>query len=138
MTPRIATSLATLSLLAGCATGPEPAAQLTPKQEKQLARLLDGKEPGKPENCVSTFRGSDRLTAISDDVLVLQINRNLVYRNDLNGSCRGLSRGDILVLEVHGSQYCRGDLARVVSPVSGFMGGMCALGDFVPYRTSKG
>lgn len=136
MMQRIALPLSALALLAGCAASPEPEAQLTPKQAERLAKLLDGKEPGKPESCVPASRAS-RLTAISDDVLVLPVNRHLVYRNDLNGTCRGLARGDILVLELHGSQYCRGDMARVVSPMSGFMGAVCSLGDFVPYRTPK-
>ena len=137
MMHRIALPLMALGLLASCATGPEPEAKLTPKQAERLAKLLDGKEAGKPQSCVSATP-NNRLTAISDDVLVMPVNRNLVYRNDLNGTCRGLARGDILVLELHGSQYCRGDMARVVSPVSGFMGAVCSLGDFVPYRTPKG
>jgi hypothetical protein len=133
---RATLSCAAFALLAACATGPQPEAKLTPKQEKELTGLLDGKVAGEPVSCVPNLRAGDNLRAISDDVLVLKVNRNLVYRNNLNGRCSGLSRGDILVLEVRGSQYCRGDIARVVSPMAGMMTGSCSLGDFVPYRTA--
>ena len=77
---------------------------------------------------------NSNLTAISDDVLLLKVSRRLVYKNNLNGRCHGLARGDTLVLDVRAGQYCRGDLARVVDLLSGTFSGSCSLGDFIPYR----
>jgi hypothetical protein len=124
-----------LAGLTACAAGPEPEAKLTPRQEKELAKALDGKVPGKPVSCVPIGFGDRSLHAISDDVLVYRVNRNLVYKNELNGRCSGLGFGDTLVLDVRNSQYCRGDIARVISLPSGIFSGSCTLGDFVPYKT---
>lgn len=123
-------------MLSACATGPEPAAQFTPKEAQQLAKLLDGKTPGKPVSCISAVNGTN-LRAIGNDTLVYRASSRLVYRNDLNGSCQGLSMGDTLVLQVRNSQYCRGDIARVVNLQTGMMSGACSLGDFVPYEAPK-
>ena len=108
--------------------------KLSPKEAKELATALDGKVAGKPVSCVSTQQGQN-LRAIGDDTLIYKVSKKLTYRNNLLGSCNGLSFGDTLVLKVFGSQYCRGDIAHVVNLPSGAMTGSCALGDFVPYTT---
>ncbi len=108
------------------------ASRLTDREAKELATAFEGKVAGKPVNCVSNFRG-ENLHAVGDNTLIYRINRNLIYRNNVLGTCRGLSFGDTLVLRVYGSQYCRGDIARVVNLQSGIMTGSCVLGDFVPY-----
>lgn len=133
--PLIALGVAA-TLLGSCAMGPEPEAKLTPKQQKELAKLLDGKVAGEPVSCVSNFSTASNLRALSDDVLVMQVNRKLVYKNELRGTCTGLSRGDILVMTSwSGGQYCQGDMARAFDPYSGITSGVCSLGKFVPYRT---
>jgi hypothetical protein len=121
-----------LLALAGCATGDIKPQPLSPKEQADLTKVLDGKIAGKPVNCVSSINGRN-LRAIGDSTLVYQVNRNVVYKNELLGRCTGLSWGDTLVLNVRNSQYCRGDIARVVNLQSGMMSGSCALGDFVPY-----
>ena len=130
-------TLATLTLLmlGACATGPEPRAQLDPREEKELAEALKGKVAGTPISCV-TNRSSANLHAIGDQTLIYRVSKNLTYRNDLIGRCPGLGRGDTLVMQVWGDQYCRGDLAHAVDLFSGIPGGSCALGDFVPYTTA--
>ncbi len=122
------------ALLAGCAGGPEPEARLSAKQQADLDKVLAGKVAGEPVSCVSAVGAGANLRAVSDELLVYRVSRSLVYTNRLSGSCPGLSRGDTLVLNLHGSQYCRGDIARTVDLPSGIPGGACALGDFVPYR----
>ena len=122
--------------LAACvqSTGAEP--QLGAREAQDLARALDGKVPGEPVACVSSTRSND-LRALGDNTLIYPINKDLVYRNTLEGACNGLSMGDTLVMRRRGntSQYCRGDIATVVNFPSGMQTGSCALGDFVPYRT---
>jgi hypothetical protein len=127
--------LLVLAATAGCATGPQPEAQLSPKESLQLARALDGKTAGKPVSCISTALGRD-MQRIGGDTLIYRVNRKLVYQNKLVGSCRGFSVGEALVMKVYGSQYCRGDIAHVVDMTTGTMTGSCALGDFVPYQAT--
>jgi hypothetical protein len=120
--------------LAACvqSTGGEP--QLGEREARDLARALDGKVPGEPVACVTAMRSND-LRALGDNTLIYRINKDLVYRNTLEGPCSGLSMGDTLVMRRVTSQYCRGDIATVVNLPSGAQTGSCALGDFVPYRT---
>lgn len=119
-------------LLAACAGGDRPA-RLTEKQAVALERALAGKVAGEPVSCVVRRPGAS-LAAISDGVLLYRVSSQLVYRNDLIGSCSGLGRGDTLVVQTSGSQYCRGDIARSADLFSGMVTGGCALGSFTPFR----
>ncbi|KXU32850.1 MULTISPECIES: hypothetical protein [unclassified Sphingobium] len=119
-------------LLAGCSDSYEPP-RLTEKQTSELERALAGKVPGERTSCVNRESQSN-LTAISNSVLLYRVSRRLVYRNDLIGSCSGLSRGDTLIIRTWGSQYCRGDQLTSADLMTGMVTGNCALGDFIPYR----
>lgn len=121
-------------MLTACAGGDQPA-RLTEKQAAELEKALSGKVAGEPVSCVFHQPGA-ALTAISNSVLLYRVNSRLVYRNDLIGSCSGLARGDTLVVETRGSQYCRGDIAHSADLTIGMVTGGCALGSFTPYRTA--
>lgn len=121
-------------LLAACTGAPEPPARLNAREARELERELAGKVAGEPQRCVHR-ESQANLRAISSEVLLYRVSRNLVYRNDLIGRCSGLNFGDTLVVETFGSQYCRGDMARAVDLRTGIQHGACALGDFTPYRT---
>ncbi|WP_176597061.1 MULTISPECIES: hypothetical protein [Sphingobium] len=120
-------------LLAGCSGSYEPP-KLTEKQTGELERALAGKVPGEKTSCVNRVSQAN-LTAISNSVLLYRVSGRLVYRNDLIGSCSGLSRGDTLIIKTWGSQYCRGDMATSADLTTGMVTGNCALGDFTPYRS---
>ena len=125
-----------LAALAGCTQGPPAEPQLGVREAKRLDKLLAGKVAGEPVSCISSF-DSSRLEVLGDNTLAYRANKNLVYRNTLQGACRGLAQGDTLVMNrLISSQYCRGDIAHVVNLPSGAMSGSCALGDFVPYKTA--
>lgn len=131
-------SLAALSLIgmAGCAMAAnDRAPRLSERQAKELAEALKDKVPGKPVSCVSRVLGTNGLHAISDNVLIYKVNRDLVYRNDLSGSCNGISRGNTMVLKPTVDQYCRGDIVRAFDFSTRMEVGSCGLGSFVPYRT---
>ncbi|MET0372238.1 MAG: hypothetical protein ABW039_12790 [Sphingobium sp.] len=119
-------------LLASCAGAYEPA-PLTAKQAGKLDKALAGLTPGTKVACISRFPSTD-LTVISGNVLLYRVSRKLVYRNDLIGSCTGLTRGDALVTRSWGSDICRGDIAHSADLSIGMPTGSCALGDFTPYR----
>lgn len=133
-----AKALAALALigLAGCTMADSRPARLTDSQSKELAKALEGKTAGAPVNCVRRQLGTDGLHAVSDELLIYRVNRNLVYRNDLNGSCVGISRGNAMVLKPTNDQYCRNDIVGSVDFTTGIRGPSCALGDFVPYRST--
>lgn len=143
LNPILAAALAMTAapLIASCAPagGAEPgAAALTPKQAETLDKQLAGKVPGKPEKCLPTFRTTDTIR-ISDNILLYRANGNLVYRNDLKGSCPGLARdSDIMVTRQFGSSTCSGDFFHLVDRSSGIRGPTCVLGEFVPYRKPAG
>lgn len=128
---RAAIYLATL-LLAGC-TGSYTPTPLTQKQADKLETALVGKVPGEKLACINRDPQTN-LTVISGNVLLYRVSKRLVYRNDLIGECRGLTRGDTLILRSWGSQMCRGDLATSADLTVGITTGSCALGDFTPYR----
>lgn len=119
--------------LSACAGSYEPA-PLTEKQLGKLEKELAGKVAAEKTSCISRFP-STTMRVISDNVLIYRVSSKLVYRNDLIGSCTGLSRGDALVVQSFSSQYCRGDIARAVDMTTRIPGGSCALGDFTAYRT---
>lgn len=132
-----AAALLALMALAGCAATAErrPAA-LTGRQAQELAKALEGKAPGKPVPCVSRVLGTDGLHAVSDGLLLYRVNRDLTYRNDLSGSCTGISRGATMILQPTNDQYCRNDILWSVDLTTGMRGPGCTLGDFIPYRTT--
>jgi len=134
MRPRLLLSGMVLAplLLAGCSGSYEPP-RLTEKQTSDLEKALAGKVAGEKMSCVNR-ESQANLTAISSSVLIYRVSGRLVYRNDLIGSCPGLTRGDTLIIKTWGSQYCRGDMATSADLTTGMVTGNCALGDFTPYR----
>lgn len=124
--------LAPLAMTA-CAGSYEPA-PLTEKQTSTLDKAIAGKVAGEKVSCINREPQAN-FTVISGNILLYRVNRRLVYRNDLIGTCNGLTRGDTMIVQTFGSQYCRGDLTTSADLVTGVTTGSCALGDFTPYRT---
>jgi hypothetical protein len=113
-----------LLLLAACAAGPAP--------EADLSSELAGRSAGPPQDCVPASTG---------DSLVPRDSRTLVYRrgdtvwvNRLAAACPGLNPMSTLIVEVHGSNHCRGDPVRAVEAGQSIPGPICVLGSFTPYR----
>jgi hypothetical protein len=104
------------------------------KEAKLLEKELNGKVAGKPVNCISASISPNSIR-ISDDMLLYRVSGRLVYQNLLRGRCPGLVRNDdVIVTRIFGSQYCRGDIIKLVDRFSGIAGPSCILGDFIPYR----
>ncbi|WP_336961837.1 DUF6491 family protein [Sphingobium aquiterrae] len=125
--------LTPLALLAACAAQTAQAPKLTDRQTADLDKALAGKVAGEKQSCVDRFPTTN-LRVISDEVLLYEAGRKLVYVNNVIGRCTGLSFGNTLVIRSFSSQYCRGDIAQVVDLQTGINHGSCALGDFTPYR----
>ncbi|MBZ9646333.1 hypothetical protein K9B33_02150 [Sphingobium sp. 3R8] len=122
-------------LLAAC-TGSYKPTPLTDKQATKLDKALAGKVAGEKVSCINR-EPQTNLTVISNNVLLYKVNRKLVYKNDLIGSCSGLTYGDTMIVRSYGSQMCRGDFTTTANLQTGITTGACALGDFIPYRAPK-
>ena len=101
------------------------------REAAELARALDGRVAGTPQNCISNMSASG--PQIIGERTLLYRQGGKVWRNDLPESCPGLDDDDLLVIEIHGSQLCRNDRFRADSRMSVVPGPSCRLGSFTPY-----
>jgi hypothetical protein len=107
----------------------------TDRDAADVDKALAGKTAGAPKNCLTRFE-ADRMS-VHDGLLLFRVNRNLVYRNDMN-HCSNLREDDILQTNLYGSSsLCRGDIAQIIDRTGGFQRGACTFGDFVPYSSPK-
>jgi hypothetical protein len=119
-----------LLLTAGCAaTGAHDAPS---RDQAALAEDLEGRTAGAPQACVA-IRQTQSLQIVDRQTLVYR-DGDTVYVNRLGADCPGMRPLSTLIVEAHGSQYCRGDRVRAVEAQSTIPGPTCVLRDFVPYR----
>lgn len=119
------TSLFLLTLgVAACAPPPTAA--------PGRATELSGRAAGAPQRCVPIERDIPLRVAEGDHGTLLYGTGRRVWANHLPDGCT-LNRGDSLVIQPIGSDYCRGDLVHSLDPVSRFPGPACYLGEFIPY-----
>ena len=96
------------------------------------ARDLVGRAAGAAQRCVPIERSVALTVADGNTHMLLYGRGKTIWANDLGANC-GFARGDTLVVQPIGANYCHGDLVRSVNPFSGIRGPSCFLGDFVPY-----
>lgn len=114
-------------LLAGPALQAKP--RLTPEQ--RLDKLLEGREAGKPQSCISNFHSRDM--EVLDGVALVYGSGSTVWVNRPENA-EDLDSDDILVTRTNGSQFCRLDIVHTVDRTNQFTTGFISLGDFVPYK----
>lgn len=104
--------------------------------EDQLAKLLEGRVAGKPQNCIplSTTQSSQ---IIDKTAIVYRVGSTL-WVNRPKGGAESLDDDDILVLKTSGSQLCSIDALELHDRTSHMYSGFVSLGEFVPYRRAKG
>ncbi|MDO7836606.1 hypothetical protein Q4610_16285 [Sphingobium sp. HBC34] len=124
------------SLLLVACTGSYQPRPLTDRQAAELDKALAGKVAGEKVSCINRAPQTS-LTVISGNVLLYKVSRKLVYKNELIGSCSGLTYGDTMIVRSFGAQMCRGDFTTTANLQTGMQTGACALGDFIPYRTPR-
>ncbi len=126
------------ALLAAAAIAASPAAIAREKLEPEakLAKLLEGRVAGKPQDCIplSTTRSSQ---IIDKTAIVYRIGSTL-WVNRPKGGAESLDDDDILVTKTIGSQLCSIDVVELHDRSSHFYSGFVSLGEFVPYRREKG
>lgn len=124
-------------VLFGAATAPAMAGTSRPRLtgEAELAKLLEGREAGKPVSCISTFINRD--SRIIDKTAIVWGSGTTLYVNRPDNA-RDLDDDDILIMRLTGNNdLCRVDTIRLRDRSSGMERGFVALGDFVPYTRVK-
>ena len=99
--------------------------------EQKLAKLLEGRVPGKPVSCISTFANRD--SQVIDKTAIVYGSGDTIYVNTPRYP-ESLDSDDIMVVELHGSELCRLDSVRMHDRSGFFYNGFVGLSDFVPYR----
>lgn len=126
---RIALAIAaTAALLSGPALSAK-APRLTPDQ--RLAKMLEGREAGKPVSCISTFDSRDMV--VLDKVAIVFSTGTTIYVNRPKNAAQ-LDSDDVLVTHPTGSQLCKLDMVHTLDRTSHMQTGFISLGDFVPYK----
>jgi len=100
--------------------------------ESGLERELAGRAAGEPRDCVSISTGAN-LAARGRQTLVYE-QGDALWVNRLAAACPGLDEMSQILIEVHGSRYCRGDHFRIRRPGESIPGPICVLDRFTPYR----
>lgn len=132
MRPLIASILAaaTIAAVPGVSAAKE---RLAP--EERLAKLLDGRVAGEPQNCIS-LSGINSSQVIDKTAIVYRIGSTM-WVNRPKGGAQSLDDDDILVTKTTGSQLCSIDTVELRDRTSRMYSGFVSLGEFVPYRRAK-
>ena len=127
---KIAMALSAAALLAA------PAVQAKPKLtgEQQLAKLLEGREAGKPVDCLPLSDTRD--AKIIDKTAIDYGSGRVIYVNRPTNA-DSLDDDDIMVTELHTSQLCKIDTVKLHDRSSHMFSGFVGLNEFVPYRRVK-
>lgn len=131
---KIATSLALASGLLAASLLAAPALHAAPKLtgEQQLAKMLEGRQAGKPVDCIPLSQTSDT-TVISKTAIVYRVGNTLYVNRPTNAD--QLNNDDILVTRLWGSQLCSIDTVQLRDRSMPHMwNGFVGLRQFVPYK----
>jgi hypothetical protein len=100
--------------------------------EEKLAKLLEGRVAGEPQDCIYLPR--IRSSEIIDGTAIVYDAGSTIYVNRPRNGADTLDDDDIMVTDTHGSSLCRIDIVRLHDRTSFFYDGFVGLGDFVPYK----
>ena len=121
-----------LALSAGyAASGAEPRNEDPLGADNPTTRELARRTAGEPEDCVPIESGRS-LSAVERGTIIYGGGRTLWLVRLRNG-CPSIRRLDTLIVEPTGSQYCRGDRIRSVTPGTTIPGPICVIESFTPY-----
>jgi hypothetical protein len=125
-----------LAMAAALLAAPQLQAKDKLSGEEQLAKLLEGREAGKPVNCIPLY-GSQDVTVIDKTAIVYRIGRTLYVNRPTNAD--QLDRDDVLVTRLYGSQLCSVDTVQLHDNIGGGLmwNGFVGLKEFVPYTKAR-
>jgi hypothetical protein len=127
--------LLAMGLSAGLVDASAAHAQRRDRGEAELAKLLAGRVPGKPVDCID-LRSSNS-SRIIDRTAIVYGSGGTLYVNRPRSGASSLDSDDILVTRTVGSQLCRLDTVRLVDRGSRISTGFVALDKFVPYARPR-
>ena len=128
----IGTLVAAAAILTGPAAAARDNAAREAKGEAKLAKLLEGRVAGEPQDCIYLPRvRSSRI--ISGTAIVYDAGSTIYVNRPRNGAYT-LDDDDIMVTDVHGSTLCSIDIVRLHDRSSFFYDGFVGLDEFVPYK----
>lgn len=104
--------------------------------EEQLAKLLEGRVAGEPQNCIPLSMA--RSSQVIDKTAIVYRVGSTLWVNRPEGGASSLDDDDILVTKLSGSQLCSIDAVQLHDRSSHMYSGFVSLGKFVPYRRVKG
>lgn len=133
---RTLTKIAGISALAlGMAIAPVAQAGSKEEGEKELAKLLEGREAGEPMRCIPN-RPSDRVNVI-DKTAIVYGSGNTIYVQYTKHP-EQIDDGDIMVVKRYGGmKICRLDNVTTIDRTSGIFSGAYFYEDFIPYTRVK-
>jgi len=124
---RIAIAVMTAAALM---SAPALQAKEKPTGEERLAKLLEGREAGKPVDCIS-FSESRDAKVIDKTAIVYGHGRTIYVNRPMNA--RDLDDNDVMVTKTSLSQLCKLDTVRMHDRSQFFFTGFVGLEQFVPY-----
>nr|WP_232306998.1 hypothetical protein [Sphingomonas sp. Y57] len=113
-----------------------PAHAARPDPEARLAKALEGREAGKPVDCIPLRQIQS--TEIFDRTAILYKVGGIWYLNRPASGTNFLDRDDILLTDTHSPNLCSIDIVRLIDQSTRFPSGSLGLGKFVPYTKKKG
>lgn len=128
---------ATLCLIgAVLMAGTFPAQAARPTAEARLTKALEGRQAGKPVDCIPQHQIQS--TEIFERTAILYRVGSTLYVNRPESGANFLDRNDVLVTDTHNSNLCSIDIVRLLDSGSRMQSGSLGLGKFVPYKKPKG
>ena len=135
--PNLASIVAAAALVAIAAV-PAQADKRGERGEARLAKLLDGREAGKPVDCIQLSSVSS--TEIVDGTAIIYKVGSKLYVNRPATGASSLRRDDVLLFTNHDSRLYSIDSVKLLDSGSHFQKGFVGLSKFVPYskRAARG
>lgn len=119
--------VAALAMLAAPAMAEDKAAN----GDAELAKLLEGRVAGEPQNCVpNSMRKSSR---IIDGTAIVYGSGSTIWVNYTQDP-ESLDKWDTMVSRQFGSSLCRQDMVNTIDRSTGMYTGNIFLTDFIPYH----
>lgn len=119
------------AMASGLVASPVLAAKPKLTGEAKLSKMLEGRQPGKPVNCLPLGQSQD-VRIIDKTALVYRFGNTLYVNRPTNPDA--LDSDDILVSRTSLSSLCRLDTVQLRDRTSFFYSGFVGLQDFVPYK----
>jgi len=100
--------------------------------EQQLAKMLEGRVPEKPVNCIPLFAGNEQTTVIDKTAIVYGWGSVIYVNRPTNADA--LNSDDILVTHPTNGENCSLDIVRLRDQSTHIYDGFVGLRKFVPWR----